>query len=146
MNAFEDLTPRQRAYKAKREEQHQQIVDCIKEAGLRSIHKKGAYRATGIRERILNAMIDDMHRRRLIHIAGWTFCRSCCVALFAIGNKPDVERVLPQLTTKAHKQKERRHGAAPLNEEEQLRVMVDKKHRAWAKQWKPHRDPAAAWF
>lgn len=31
MNAFEDLSPRQLAYKAKREEQHQQILDCIKE-------------------------------------------------------------------------------------------------------------------
>lgn len=146
MTYFDNLSQHQQAFRAKREQQYQQALDCIKEAGMRGIHKKGVHRATGIREPILNKMIDDMHARRLIHIAGWTMERSTFTALLAIGNAQDAPRVLPKITKKAERQKERRQGTVAMTEEEQLMAAVERKHLAWAKKWKPHRDPAAAWL
>lgn len=144
---LDDLSPRQLAYKAKREEQYQQILQCIKEAGLRGVHKKEIHRVLGIRERIVNPMVDDMHKRKLVHIAGWTcFGGAGDVGLYAIGKKRDMPKVQRQITDKALRQRERRQGFAALDEETQLRVLVEKKHQAWAKNWTPHRDPAAAWF
>ncbi|NOV24189.1 hypothetical protein E5S69_11770 [Cupriavidus necator] len=146
MSYFDTLSKHQQAYRAKREQQYQQALDCIKEAGIRGIHKKGVHRKTGIREHVLNRMVDDMHARKLIHVAGWTMERSTFTALLAIGDLPDVPRVVPTITPKAHRQKERRQGTVAMNEEEQLKAAVESKHRAWAKNWKPHRDAAAAWF
>jgi len=144
---LDDLSPRQLAYKAKREEQYQQVLQCIKEAGLRGIHKKAIHRDLGIRERIVNPMVDDMHQRKLIHIAGWTcFGGAGDVGLYATGDKRDAPKAPRQITEKALRQKERRLGITALDEETQLRLMVEKKHQAWAKQWTPHRDPAAAWI
>lgn len=145
MTYFDTLSKHQHAYKAKREQQYSQALDCIKEAGARGIHKKGVHRATKIRECILNRMIDDMHERRLIHIAGWQMERSCFVALMAIGNQPDMPRVVPERKSKHQKQFERRNEGY-LNEEQQLLAAVQSKHKAWAKTWKPHRDVAANWF
>lgn len=145
MTYFDTLSKHQHAYRAKREAQYSQALDCIKEAGARGIHKKGVHRATKIREGILNRMIDDMHERRLIHIAGWTMERSCFVALMAIGNQPDVPRVLPERKPKHQKQFERRNEGY-LNEEQQLKAHVERQHEAWKKKWTPRRDEAAAWF
>lgn len=145
MTYFDTLSKHQHAYKALREAQYSQALDCIKEAGARGIHKKGVHRTTKIREHILNRMIDDMHERKLIHIAGWKMERSAFVALMAIGNQPDVPRVLPERKPKAQKQFERRNEGY-LNEEQQLLAAVQSKHKAWMKTWTPRRDEAAAWI
>ena len=146
MTYFDTLSKHQQAYKAKREQQYQQALECIKEAGMRGIHKKGVHRTTGIRECILNRMIDDMHERKLIHIAGWTMERSTFTALLAIGECEDVPRVLPERKPKHQRQYERRQAAVQMNEEQQLKAAVERKHQAWAAKWKPHRDVAAAWL
>ncbi|MBY4730777.1 hypothetical protein K6V90_09555 [Cupriavidus pauculus] len=144
---LDELSPRQLAYKAKREEQYQQILQCIRDAGLRGIHKKAIHRALGFRERIINPMVDDMHSRKLIHIAGWTCLGGAGgVGLYAMGNKPDAPKVSKRITDKAQRQKERRQCVAALDEEAQLRMMVEKKNQAWAKEWVPHCDVAAAWM
>ena len=145
MTYFDALSKNQQAHRAKREQQYQRALDCIKEAGIRGIHKKEVHRVTAIREPILNRMIDDMHERRLIHIAGWSMERSAFCALYAAGHHPDVPRVLPQITPKAVEQ-QRRQGTVAMNEEQQLKAAVERKHAAWAKKWKPQRDAAAAWF
>lgn len=146
MTYFDTLSRHQQAYRAKREQQYQQALDCIIKAGARGIHKKGVHRATTIREHVLNKMIDDMHARHLIHIEGWAFERSSPVALYAIGNQPDAPRVLPKITPKAQRQKERRQGTVGMSAEQQLRAAVERKHQDWEANWKPHRDAAAAWF
>ncbi len=144
---LDDLNPRQSAYKAKRDEQYQQVLQCIREAGLCGIHKKAIHRALGIRERIVNPMVDDMHQRHLVHVAGWTcFGGAGDVRLYAAGNKRDAPKAPRSITEKSQKQRDRRLGIAALDEETQLRMMAERKHEAWAKHWKPHRDPAAAWF
>ena len=151
MSYFDTLTKHQQAYRALREKQYQLALDCIKAAGLRGMHKKAVHRETKVRESILNPMVDDMHAQRLIHVAGWTCERSCYVARYAIGDKPDVPFELPAITPKALRQRERRHGdllkgTASMTEEQQLKAAVERKHQAWAKNWTPRRDPAASWI
>lgn len=151
MSFFDTLTKQQQAYKAKREQQYKQALDCIKKSSERGIHKKGVHRKTEIREAVLNRMIDDMHEQKLIHIKDWAIERSAVVALYAIGEAEDAPRVLPTITPKAERQKERRHGGlfespVRMNEEQQLKAAVERKHQEWAETWKPHRDFAASWI
>lgn len=40
----------------------------------------------------------------------------------------------------------RRQEPLPANPAKLARDDVQKKHDQWAKTWKPHRDPAAAWI
>jgi hypothetical protein len=145
---FDDLSPPQRVYKERRERQYREIIDLITSAGEAGILKSQVYEKSGIRSQVSGAMMRDMYKRQLIHIAGWYKHANGNMfsAMFAIGHKPDVQKPKPEGRKPTPQDKAKLKMNIMCSDEEMIMRKMYREHEAWKKTWKPHRDFAASWF
>ena len=86
----------------------------------------------------------ELKAEQKIHIASWMQVGGVLADLWVFGKGLDADRKLvmsskaPNPAKKAEKDR--------LESEEYWLQVQQRKHEAWARNWKPHRDVAASWI
>jgi hypothetical protein len=84
--------------------------------------------------------LQDMRAAGLVHIGKWVWVDNCTqqVAAYALGRKPDAPQPISQRGLLCAGRK--------LSAEAQAIAEANLRHAKQMRNWKPHRDIAAAWF
>lgn len=127
---------KQRKQSAERSAMLDKCVDAINALGSATVRELCNF--MGIVEVTARKYMKSLHESKRIYVFDHVQHGKTFVPLFKVGNLPDAPREL--IERPAQPTREETEGEALA------RIDADKKHAAWAKQWKPHRDPAAAWF
>lgn len=134
-----------RRWQADIREQHRRAVyDVIRAAGALGITRANAANATGLNPTTVGRRIEELMSPddKRIHIVDWPrlLTGGHLVPAYAIGAGPDAE--MPERRKAERKPRCREEE----NAEAEAWADIERKHKAWAKTWTPHCDPAAAWM
>ena len=136
------LSKIQQNYIERKAERRKLVVACIRK------HPKGISQADialklEINRKYIADVLKDLKAEQKIHIHEWMASGGVTYALWVYGRGLDADKKIVRASAHSGKKAKERQN---LEDAENIADVARKRHEMWAKNWRPHLDPAAAWL